>query len=79
MVNIKIKEKRIQILTSDEIKDLYSTPIFNASEREEYFALDKTMLKKIRVMCSGLIEPDTLMRDNKRQSERCHHESKTNT
>lgn len=30
-------------------------------------------------ICSGLIEPDTLMRDNKRQSERCHHESKTNT
>ena len=29
-------------------------------------------------MCSGLMEPDTLMRDNKRQSERCHHESKTN-
>jgi len=30
------------------------------------------------VVCSGLMEPDTLMRDNKRQSERCHHESKTN-
>ena len=34
---------------------------------------------ELKLYCSGLIEPDTLMRDNNRQSERCHHESKTNT
>ncbi len=28
--------------------------------------------------CSGLMEPDTLMRDNNSQSERCHNERKTN-
>ena len=29
-------------------------------------------------ICSGPIEPDTLMRDNNCQSIRCHDESKTN-
>ncbi len=31
-----------------------------------------------RAACSGLMEPDTLMRDNNSQSERCHNERKTN-
>ncbi|WP_108653133.1 DUF4158 domain-containing protein [Dongshaea marina] len=34
------RQSRIQILTSDEIDDLYKLPEFNQSEREEYFGLD---------------------------------------
>ena len=43
------------------------------------YVYPKEMRATRDLLCSGLIEPDTLMRDNKRQSERCHHESKTNT
>lgn len=41
----KITPKRIHILTADEIKDLYSRPLFNQAEREEFFALDEDILK----------------------------------
>ena len=29
-------------------------------------------------ICTGLIEPDTLMRDNNRQTLRCHYGAETN-
>ncbi|MEQ5731239.1 hypothetical protein AB7360_17590 [Providencia alcalifaciens] len=35
----EIKSGRIQILTEQEIHELYSRPIFNQIEREEYFSL----------------------------------------
>ena len=31
-----------------------------------------------RKQCTGLIEPDTLMRDNNRQTLRCHYGAETN-
>lgn len=40
--------KRIQILTSDEINEIYELPSFNHAEREEYFSLDKQMLGIVR-------------------------------
>ena len=40
----KTKQKRIHILTADEIKELYLRPLFNPAEREEYFALDEGTL-----------------------------------
>ncbi len=41
----EIKSGRIQILTEQEIHELYSRPIFNQIEREEYFSLDPSMKK----------------------------------
>ncbi|WP_237300858.1 DUF4158 domain-containing protein [Vibrio parahaemolyticus] len=35
-----VKPSRIQILTDQEIHELYSRPVFNQSEREEYFSVD---------------------------------------
>lgn len=43
-------KKRIQILTADEIQELYHRPIFNHADREEYFALDDPILKVINEM-----------------------------
>lgn len=41
------KKKRIKILTNSEVNELYQSPIFNSSEREEYFSLDKELRKMI--------------------------------
>lgn len=41
----EIKSGRIQILTEQEIHELYSRPIFNQIEREEYFSLDPSIKK----------------------------------
>ena len=41
-------KKRIQILTDDEINELYQQPTFGQAEREEYFFLDDTMLREVR-------------------------------
>ncbi|OUR97978.1 hypothetical protein A9Q81_11990 [Gammaproteobacteria bacterium 42_54_T18] len=44
------KPKRAQILTNDEIKELYDCPAFNANQREEYFALDDDILRLVNRM-----------------------------
>jgi len=36
----EVKTSRIQILTGQEIDELYSCPVFNQAEREEYLSLD---------------------------------------
>ena len=36
----KKNQRRIQILTLNEINELYDRPVFNHTEREEYFSLD---------------------------------------
>ena len=41
------KPRRAQILTNDEIKELYDCPAFNANQREEYFALDDDILRLV--------------------------------
>ncbi|HBS0624423.1 TPA: DUF4158 domain-containing protein, partial [Klebsiella pneumoniae] len=46
----EIKSGRIQILTEQEIHELYSRPIFNQIEREEYFSLDPSMKKILTKM-----------------------------
>ncbi len=43
-------KKRIQILSQDEINELYERPAFNHAEREEYFVLDADTLKAISTM-----------------------------
>ena len=43
-------QKRIHILTADEIKELYLRPLFNPTEREEYFALDEETLNMLNEM-----------------------------
>ena len=43
-------QKRITILTADEIANLYDCPIFNATEREEYFALDDEILMAVNAL-----------------------------
>lgn len=50
----EIKSGRIQILTEQEIHELYSRPIFNQIEREEYFSLDPSIKKILTKM--GKIE-----------------------
>ncbi|MBN7844425.1 DUF4158 domain-containing protein, partial [Providencia rettgeri] len=50
----EIKSGRIQILTEQEIHELYSRPIFNQIEREEYFSLDPSIKKILAKM--GKIE-----------------------
>lgn len=35
-----VKPSRIQILTNQEVQELYLNPVFNQSEREEYFSID---------------------------------------
>ncbi|OHT23734.1 hypothetical protein A3Q29_20190 [Providencia stuartii] len=44
------RNSRIQILTSDEIDELYRRPEFNQTEREEFFSLDTRALEHIRKM-----------------------------
>ncbi|WP_345860581.1 Tn3 family transposase [Shewanella algae] len=44
------RNSRIQILTSDEIDELYRRPEFNQAEREEFFSLDTRALGHIRKM-----------------------------
>lgn len=44
------RNSRIQILTSDEIDELYRRPAFNQTEREEFFSLDTRALEHIRKM-----------------------------
>ena len=46
----KTNQKRIHILTADEIKELYLRPLFNPTEREEYFALDEETLNMLNNM-----------------------------
>ncbi|WP_281649109.1 Tn3 family transposase [Parendozoicomonas sp. Alg238-R29] len=38
-------EKRIQILSPNEISELYEQPVFNQVDREDYFSLDDRMMK----------------------------------
>ncbi|WP_445496857.1 hypothetical protein [Photorhabdus sp. SF281] len=38
------RPSRIQILKTDEIDELYRRPEFSQTEREEYFALNDTLL-----------------------------------
>ncbi len=47
---METNQKRITILTVGEIADLYDCPIFNATEREEYFALDDEILRVINAL-----------------------------
>lgn len=44
------RNSRIQILTSDEIDELYRRPEFNQAEREDFFSLDTRALEHIRKM-----------------------------
>ena len=44
------KPRRAQILTNDEINELYACPVFNLAEREEYFALDDEILRTVNRM-----------------------------
>ena len=44
------RQGRIQILTVDEIRELYQRPEFNQAEREEYFSLDEKLLQCIGAM-----------------------------
>ena len=44
------RQGRIQILTADEVQELYQRPEFNQAEREEYFSLDDKLLQCIRPM-----------------------------
>ncbi|MBB1352221.1 MULTISPECIES: DUF4158 domain-containing protein [unclassified Pseudoalteromonas] len=39
--------KRIQILTSSEINELYALPNFNHTDREDYFSLDSETQKLV--------------------------------
>ena len=49
-----VKPSRIQILTEQEIHELYARPMFNQTEREEYFSLDPDIQKILAKM--GKIE-----------------------
>jgi TnpA family transposase len=42
--------KRIQILTSSEINELYALPSFSRTEREDYFSLDKETLLLVNTL-----------------------------
>ncbi|MBD2797966.1 Tn3 family transposase [Xenorhabdus sp. 18] len=44
------RPSRIQILKTDEIDELYRRPEFSQTEREEYFALNDTLLEHIRAI-----------------------------
>ncbi|TCT57835.1 uncharacterized protein DUF4158 [Vibrio crassostreae] len=45
-----VKPSRIQILTDQEVHDLYSRPVFNQSEREEYFSVDPRIEKVLSTL-----------------------------
>lgn len=45
-----VKPSRIQILKDQEVHDLYSRPIFNQSEREEYFSVDPRIEKVLSTL-----------------------------
>nr|WP_070962654.1 hypothetical protein [Vibrio sonorensis] len=45
-----VKPSRIQILTDQEIHELYSRPVFNQSEREEYFSVDPRIEKVLSTL-----------------------------
>lgn len=47
--------KRIQLLTDDEIEELYRLPVFNQTEREEYLSLDDSLLDIV----NGLLKTET--------------------
>ncbi|MEZ8306909.1 Tn3 family transposase [Vibrio splendidus] len=47
--------KRIQLLTDDEIEELYRLPVLSQAEREEYFSLDDSLLDIV----NGLLKPET--------------------
>lgn len=47
--------KRIQLLTDDEIEELYRLSVFNQTEREEYFSLDDSLLDIV----NGLLKTET--------------------
>ena len=49
-----VKPSRIQILTDQEIHELYARPMFSQAEREEYFSLDPSIQKILAKM--GKIE-----------------------
>lgn len=63
MLNLK---KKFQQLFNEADEDKLSGTLFNLLITALFFA----------VVCSGLMEPDTLMRDNNRQPLRCQYESK---
>ncbi|MDF4421615.1 DUF4158 domain-containing protein [Vibrio parahaemolyticus] len=50
----KVKPSRIQILTEQEVHELYSRPAFNQNEREEFFSIDPSIEKALSNM--GKIE-----------------------
>jgi len=50
----KAKPSRIQILTEQEVHELYSRPAFNQNEREEFFSIDPSIEKALSNM--GKIE-----------------------
>ncbi|MDF4902807.1 hypothetical protein P3551_26535, partial [Vibrio parahaemolyticus] len=50
----KVKPSRIQILTEQEVHELYSRLAFNQNEREEFFSIDPSIEKALSNM--GKIE-----------------------
>ena len=47
---METSQKRITILTTDEVSGLYDCPVFNAVEREDYFALDEEILAVVNAL-----------------------------
>ncbi len=70
-------------ITDDVLSPLVSTSFQeeNLWERRDLQRLLRANIEVIAadvmVICTGLLEPDTLMRDNNRQTLRCHYESET--
>ena len=43
-------QKRITILTPEEVNDIYDCPIFSAVDREDYFAFDEEILAVVNAL-----------------------------
>jgi len=46
----KINSQRLQILSQDEVAELYAVPQFNSTERNHYFLLPEKVLHSLRIM-----------------------------
>ena len=50
MNEAKKNSQRLQILSQDEIADLYAVPLFNVTERSHYFLLPEDVLRSLKIM-----------------------------
>jgi len=75
MVNFVMKRAVLESSTFDGLKSAFDT--FNSDFKDESSKDGVSINSLVEDICSGLIAPDTLIRDNSSQTLRCHYEQET--